>query len=641
MPRDATTTRRTLQALLGKLASAERLSRLAKLIVRDPRMLAPYLREAFQNAKRANSYAAWVAAYDTIRPEDAAILRAAASALRDGPLISLVMPVYNPPLRFLERAVQSIREQAYGNWELCMADDCSTAPEVAPFLQRLADNDSRIKICRRTVNGGIAAASNAALELVRGDYVALIDQDDEIPPHALLLVAHAVAADPAVDLIYTDEDKIDENGRRFDPYFKPDWNPALILSQNYFSHLGVYRRSLITRAGGFRDAFNGSQDYDLLLRCAELTLPERIHHIPHVLYHWRAIAGSAAKTPSAKPYAIAAGRRAVQDALDRRGIRGTVLARAVTNYAVRYERVRLPKVSVLVAVGYDLRVSERCLARLLEVTTYPDYEVLLLAPESARRELGQSALVQNVGKDARVRLLFYPERPCNRAWINNWGARQAQGAALCFMRDRVEVITPDWLEEMATRLALEQVGAVGPMLYNSNNTIRSAGTILGLGGIAGAACRLAPRDTAGYYGRATLERDISSVTAACCVVAREAFESVGGFDERFAIDFGDVDLSLRLGQAGWRILRTPTAEVYVHQPAGDVSQDPAQSRQHAEEEMLMRETWGMVLEQDGDYNPNLSLEANQSFQLAFPPRVDWRTSVVQTRLRSDAAHKAP
>lgn len=641
MPSDARVVRRALPALLSKLTSAERVSRFAKLLIRNPRFLAAYVREALHDAERAGGYQAWVEKYDAMTPQDMLLLRSAASALRDGPLISLIMPVYDPPLSFLERAIQSIAQQAYGNWELCIADDCSTNAEVAPFLQRLASEDPRIKMCRRRENGGIAAASGSALELARGDYVALIDQDDEIPPHALLLVAREIAADPAVDLIYTDEDKIDERGRRFDPYFKPDWNPALILSQNYFSHLGVYRRSLIERVGGFRDAFNGSQDYDLLLRCAELTRPERIRHIPHVLYHWRAIAGSAATTADAKPYAITAGKRAVQDALDRRRIRGTVSVTQGQYYRIDYRLPdELPLVSVLIPSQCRSTRVERCLLGLLERTPYPRLEVLLLVSEGSRRAAMNAPFWNRVRRDPRVKVLAYPDRPFNFSWINNWGARQALGSVLCFLNDDTEVIDPDWLEQLVVRLVLPEVGAVGPMLCYPNGTIQHAGTILGLSGIADHAHRFAVRGTTGYFGRAALEQDFSCITAACAVVSKEAFEGVGGFDEDFAVAFNDVDLCIRLMQAGWRIVWTPNVALYHHESGTLGPQDsPERERQFREEQHLMLRKWGDMLKSDKHYNPNLSLAARHGFKLAFPPRVDWRASLAQ--VQSVATCKTP
>lgn len=597
-------------------------------------MFSAHVRAYLQRIAGSGSYAEWVERYDRIAADDVARLQSAASALDPKLTISIVMPVYNPPEHFLRRAIQSIRGQIFQNWELCIADDCSSAAHARPLLKQYASEDSRIKLCFRQDNGGIAEASNSALALATGDYVAFVDQDDEIPPHALLLVAQAICGSPHLDLIYTDEDKISARGRRFDPYFKPDWNPALILSQNFFSHLGVYRRSLIERAGGFRTAFNGSQDYDLLLRCSELTAADKIHHIPHVLYHWRAVPESTASSATAKPYATMAGHHAVQEALARRGIAGKVEITRHNYYQVNYAvPADLPQVSILIPTTFQAKLAERCVAKLLNATTFPRFEVLLLANESARD------LARNFSpNDPRLKVLLYPDGPFNFARINNWGASRAGGSVLCFMNDDTEVITPDWLEQMVARLALAGVGAVGPMLYYPNGTIQHAGTILGSAGVADHAHRFYPRFTAGYFGRAALEQDFSCITATCAAISRKAFESVGGFDEQLAVAFNDLGLCIRLTQAGWRILWTPRVE-FVHHESAKLGppESPERRERFKQEERLVLERWASVLSSDRYYNPNLSLEPGSTFKLAFPPRADWRTAILgQTKRKSPA-----
>jgi GT2 family glycosyltransferase len=620
------------------LSSAERLARHARLLVRDPRLFAARVRETLRNITRNGSYEEWVETFDSMTPQDLARLRSVAAALAPKTVISVVMPVHNPSETFLRRAIESVREQIYQNWELCIADDCSTAPHVGPLLRRYASADDRIKVGFRKENGGISAASNSALTLASGDFVTFIDHDDEIPPHALLLVAREIAEDPGLDLIYTDEDKIDEAGRRFDPYFKPDWNPALILSQNFVNHLGVYRKSLVERVGGLREAFSGSQDYDLLLRCTELTTPGKIRHVPHVLYHWRAAAGSTAKSTTAKPYAILAGQRAVQDALDRRGIKGKVEVTRHNYYQVDYPLPDvLPDVSILVPSACKSDLVVQCLAKLLEVTDYPSFEVLLLVSETTRKTDAQRSVLEKAQGDPRVRALLYPDRPFNFSWINNWGASRARGSVLCFMNDDTEVIGPDWLQQMVARLALADVGAVGAMLYYPNDTIQHAGIILGSGGVADHAHRLAPRSTAGYFGRAALEQDFSAITAGCAAISRRAFESVGGFDEQLAVAFNDVDLCIRLTRAGWRIVWTPRVELY-HRESATLGPYNAPERfdQFKREERLMRDRWSPVLTSDRNYNPNLSLETGHCFRLSFPPRVDWRAALLGSKQTESA-----
>jgi GT2 family glycosyltransferase len=624
--------------LWSREINSDRLGRNAKLLIQHPRTFFSRVRAFVRHATRDTSYESWVRQCDTITADDIGALRAAGAGLTTK--ISIVMPVYNTPEGLLERAIDSIRAQAYENWQLCIADDASPAPHIRPLLQRYERKDGRIKVCYRTDNGGISEASNSALALATGDYVAFVDHDDEIPPHALLMVARAIAENPGLDLIYSDEDKIDSTGWRYEPYFKPDWNPALILSQNYFSHLGVYRRSLIEKAGGFRSDFNGSQDYDLLLRCSELTTPDRIGHIPHVLYHWRAIAGSTADAADAKPYALSAARRAIEEALVRRGIKGSVEQTRHHYYQVRYElSAPPPLVSILVPSACTSDLVDQCLAKLGELTTYPSYEVLLLVSEAARKDKSRRAILDRAARHKNVRVEAYPERPFNYSWVNNWGAKKARGSVLCFLNDDTEVITPDWLEQLVARVEQPGVAAAGTMMYYPDDRIQHAGVILGSGGVADHAHRFHARYSPGYFGRAALEQDLSCVTAGCAAVSRKAFDSVGGFDEKLAIAFNDVDFCIRLKKAGWRILWTPAVELYHHESASlGPHNSPQRTEQFQREVSFMMERWGNVLAADPHYNPNLSLEITRCFELAFPPRVSWREALTPVTKRDAYAH---
>lgn len=623
-------TRYVVRALLARPIDATLLAHLG-LMVRHPRTFALRVRDYLRRVAHQGGYDEWVRQFDTLAPEDLAPLRTVAQALDNPPLLSVVMPVYNPPQEHLRSAIESIRGQIYSNWEICIADDGSTASHVRPLLQHYEGIDARIRVCYRQENGGVCAASNSALELASGAYVALVDHDDVLPPHALLIVAKCIADNPDVDLIYTDEDKIDEAGERFDPYFKPDWNPALILSQNFFNHLGVYRRSLLERVGGFRAALSGSQDHDLVLRCADLTTADRIKHIPQVLYHWRAAAGSAARSSGAKPYAVQAGQRAVQDALDRRGLDATVEITRHNYYQVSYRApAKLPEVSVLIPTACQSDLVVRCVRSLLEITDYPHMELLLLVNERANYSDAERSVLEEVGDDPRLRVLFYDDRPFNFSWVNNWGAAQARGCVLCFVNDDTQAVSKDWLSQMVARLSLEKVGAVGAMLYYPDDTVQHAGTILGVGGVADHAHRGAPRYASGYFGRAALEQDLSCVTAGCMAVSREAFDSVGGFDEKLAIAFNDVDFCIRLRRAGWRIVWTPAVEFYHHESATvGPPTSAARAEQFRGEVQFMINRWGSALVSDPFYNPNLSLDAGGCFELSFPPRADWKAHILQ------------
>jgi glycosyltransferase involved in cell wall biosynthesis len=568
------------------------------------------------------SYQYWIETYDTLSPHEVEMIRRSAEYLPKRPLISIVMPVYNSDLALLEKAVNSVRAQIYSNWELCISDDASTLPQVRDALERYAREDERIRVVFRQTNGHISANSNTALSLATGEFVALLDADDELSPTALFWIAEEISRHPDADLIYSDEDKLDAGGRRVDPYFKPDWNPALMLSQNAFSHLGVFRRSLLTRVDGFRAGFEGSQDHDLVLRCAEQTTQEKIRHVPRVLYHWRAVAGSTASREGikAKPYAWEAGARAIEEHLQRSGTPATVTRALNQFYQVEYKAAATPpKVSIVVPSAFTKELVCQCISGLLRRTKYKNFEILLAISESTA--IKNRKHLTALASDPRVRVLKYKNQLFNYSAINNWAIKQSSAPIICLLNDDIDVITPEWLDRLVARVQLPEVGACGALLYYPDGTIQHAGVILGVRGIAGHAYLSLPKGSPGYFGRAALEQDLSCVTAACMVLRREAFDAAGGFNEDLAIAFNDVDLCVRLRQAGWRIIWTPTAELY-HSESVSIGHhnSPERAASFKREIKLMRDTWADVLDNDPFYNPNLSLTSVYS-DLAVPPRI--------------------
>jgi O-antigen biosynthesis protein len=593
--------------------------------------LAHYLRQGVTEGRHARSqsdrdkytYQRWIEDYDTLSADDIAKLRQLSANLAKRPLISFVMPVYNTELRWLRAAIESVRSQIYPDWELCISDNASTRRGVREELRKYAELDDRIEVFFRDDNGHISANSNSALTLARGEFVALVDSDDILPIHALYWVAEEINAHPEADLIFSDEDKIDEEGRRVEPYFKPDWNPALMLSQNAFSHLGIYRRSLVEEVGGFRMGLEGSQDHDLVLRCAERCLPAHIRHIPRILYHWRAIASSSAASADAKPYAWTAGARAIEEHLVRKGIAGKVGRACTDYYQVDYQSSReTPKVSILIPSARILKLLRPCMTALLGRTTYSNFEVLVAVNEIEFRDSSQAAYLRELEREGRVRVLVYQDREFNYSRVNNWAAGQAEGSILCLMNDDVEVTTADWIEQFVARLQLDGVGAVGAMLYYPEGNIQHAGVTLGLGEslVAGHPYSGMRRGSRGYFGRAALEQDLSCVTAACVGLRREAFEQIGGFNEALAIAFNDVDLCMRLRENGWRIIWTPRVE-HLHHESTTVGQPgrPERKERLLLEVELMHRLWGGKLATDPFHNPNLALR-DGSIRLAFPPR---------------------
>jgi O-antigen biosynthesis protein len=580
--------------------------------------LGPFL-SPIHNAIDGFGYRRWAKRYDRLSDEDLREIDEASGRLTYRPLISVLMPVYNTDQRWLKAAIQSVRNQLYPNWELCIADDASTDVKVGRILRELQASDPRIKVVFRDVNGHISAASNSALQLATGAFIALVDHDDVLPTHALLAVVHELNRHPDADIVYSDEDRIDASDRRFDPYFKPDFNVELFRGQNFVSHLGVYRTDLVRRVGGFREGFEGSQDYDLAWRVVERSDTRRIRHIPHVLYHWRAIAGSAARGTREKTYAHTTARRAVEEHLARTGVRGTCEPAIHASY---HQRVRYalpqppPHVTIIIPTRDRVDLLSRCVGSVTGRSTYPDYDIVIVDNGSA--EPGTCAYFDQLRADARMSVVRIDE-PFNFSRLNNRAAAGAHGEVLCFLNNDTEVISADWLEEMVGLACQAGVGAVGAMLYYPNNRIQHAGVILGIGGVASHAHKMLDRAAGGDHARAALTQAMSAVTAACLVIRKDVFTDAGGFDETLAIAFNDVDLCLRLGARGLKNVWTPFAELYHHESISRGDDTTANRPGFQEESRLMYERWGERLQSDPYFNPNLSLERTD-FALSYPPR---------------------
>lgn len=571
----------------------------------------------------ADRYAEWVEKYDVLSESDRDSIRRVMAGLKSRPKISVLMPVYNVDLQWLGRAIDSVASQLYPNWELCISDDASTDPAIGEFLRRCAQNDDRIKLFFRQTNGHISENSNSALALATGDYIALLDCDDELAESALFWVAYEVNKNAEIDMIFSDEDQIDEANRRDSPYFKSDWNPSLMTSQNAFGHLSVVRRSLVQQVGGFRKGFEGSQDHDLALRCSELSLADRIKHIPRVLYHWRTLASSTAVGPAAKPYAWTAGAAAIREHFERQGIAANVKAACGSWYQVEYALPDpAPGVSIIIPTAFCQGLVRDCLASVLTKSTYRNFEVLVLVNERHASLPENQLYLEQVRSDTRVKVLAYPDQPFNYSIVNNFGVSQATSPFICFLNDDTRVIDGDWLEQLVARAVQPGVGAVGPLLLYPDDTVQHAGVILGLAGTAGHVFSRLPKGSPGYMGRAALEQDLSCITAACMIVRAESFQQLGGFDPQFAVAFNDVDLCIRLKKAGWRLIWTPAASLY-HCESVSVGQPDASDRaeRFAQECLMLRTAHGDIIDNDPNYNPNLSLTSARC-ELSFPPRVD-------------------
>jgi glycosyltransferase involved in cell wall biosynthesis len=568
-----------------------------------------------------NDYTEWIRRYDTLTDKTRAAMHARIDAFPHKPLISVVMPTYNPKPEWLIEAIESVRRQIYPYWELCIADDASTDKAIRPILERYSKEDSRIKVVFREQNGHISAASNSALELATGEWVALLDHDDLLSEHALFWVADAIHQDPDVRLIYSDEDKIAASGRRFDPYFKCDWNVDLFYSHNLITHLGVYRADLLNTIGGFREGFEGAQDYDLALRCIERIESKQIHHIPSVLYHWRMHVESTAHSGDAKPYAVLAGERALNEHFQRQGVNAITSLLDFGMYRIRYALPdTLPLVSLIIPTRNGLQLIRKCVESILKKTTYPNYEILIV--DNGSDDPATLQYFDELQADARVRVMR-DDRPFNHSALNNAAVKLAQGEVLGLLNNDIEVISPDWLSEMVSHALRPGVGAVGARLWYLNNTLQHGGAVLGVGGVTGHSHKHLGHQQYGYFGRASLIQSFSAVTAACLVIRKTIFEEVGGLNETdLQIAFNDIDFCLRVREAGYRNIWTPYAELYHHESASRGFEDTPKKRDRfAKEVRYMKQRWGEQLLNDPAYSPNLTLD-HEDFSLAWPPRVE-------------------
>jgi len=567
------------------------------------------------------SYAKWVQIFDTVDETVRAVIRRRLDRLPEHPLVSILFPVYNPHASHLTAAIESVIGQIYQNWELCIADDCSTEPYVSKILTDYAERDSRIKVTFRSENGHISAASNTALEMATGSWIVPLDHDDLLTEHALALGMLAWHEHGDAGVMYSDEDKIDDHGRRQLPYFKPDFDPLLLLGQNYLTHLLFLRTDLVVAAGGYRLGFEGSQDWDLILRVTERLDPSLVIHIPHVLYHWRLHEKSTATLVSAKPYAQEAGYRAVSDHLARVGLTADVTRIAWSGHnRIKWQLPSSPPLVSIVIPTRDGTLLNRCIDSILAFTSYPNFEIVVV--DNGSQEF---TTLKYLRDNEQHLTIVRDDRPFNFSALNNAAVEHTSGSVLCLLNDDTEVITEDWLDEMVGQLLVPGVGAVGAKLLYSDGRIQHGGVIVGIGDVAGHAHRLSDRLSPGYCGRLLVAQNFSAVTGACMVVRRQAWDEVGGLDEQnLAIAFNDVDLGLRLRQAGWRVVWTPHASLYHHESVSRGT-DTAVSRTvgYGEEVHYMQSHWGETLRTDPAYNPNLTT-VTEDFALAWPPRVSYR-----------------
>ena len=573
---------------------------------------------ASQHRQPDRGYAHWLQMFCGAAVDGVAESEALDLAPGSAPLFSVLLPVANTPPRLLEACVASVLAQTTDRWQLCIADDASTDAEMLSLLQRLVDSDPRIRLVRGADRVGISENTNRALGIAAGAFVCFLDHDDELAPTALEEMAAAIARFPAARMLYSDEDKLDERGHRSAPHFKPAWNPELLRSLNYIGHLAVIETALVRAVGGLRREFDGAQDHDLVLRCAEKLEHDQIVHVPRVLYHWRAMPGSTALGVQQKPYALDAGRRAIEAHLARIGDDSEVRVLADGRYrVVRRLPDAPPHVSIIVPTRDRLELLRPCIESILEHTHYPSFDVVIVDNGSTDPET--LAWLSEMNRRSGVSVLPHPA-PFNFSELVNRGVAHSRGELICLLNNDVEVIDPDWLREMASHARRPKIGVVGAMLYYPDDTIQHAGVILGMGGVAGHSHMRLRRGSDGYVSRARVVQNLTAVTGACMMFRREVFDKAGGFDEQLAVAFNDIDFCMRVHACGFFNLWTPFAELYHHESASRGAEDtPAKQARFALESQYMKRRWGDALSYDPYYNPNLSLDSH-CFELAFPPR---------------------
>ncbi len=589
------------------------------LLNEGPRPFRHLLAQYIHRIREAGKYQRWIQSSEP-SAADFDQLRELSRTFRYQPKISIITPVWNVDEQWLRLATGSVLNQVYGNWELCIADGASEKPYLKPFLTELALKESRVRVVFLPENLGIAGNSNEALSLATGDFVGFLDHDDELSPDALYEVVKLLNENQGLDFIYSDEDKIDGKERRRNPFFKPDWSPDLLLSQNYINHLLVIRKSLINQVKGFREGYPGSQDYDLCLRVTEQVPETSIAHIPKILYHWRVVAGSAADDPDAKPYAHISAKKALQDALVRRGTAGEVLDGIFPrSIRVRYALTGTPRISIIIPSRDHVAQLRRCIQSILQKTWYPNYDIILVDNQS--REEATWDYYASLGGNPRITVLQY-DAPFNFSAINNFAAAHTGSPFMVFLNNDTEVISGEWLSALLEHAQRDRVGAVGAKLLYPDNTLQHAGVILGITGtpgqkgVAGHSHKRLPNSYQGYFLRPHLVCNYSAVTAACLMVRRDVFEEVGGFNEDIAVAFNDVDFCLKIRKRGYLIVYTPYAALYHHESFSRGRDTTPESRLRFRREVeLVRSLWGETIDKgDPYYNRNLTL-TKQDFSL--------------------------
>ena len=548
-------------------------------------------------------YGPW---YEAYKPSEKELEKQRAKKWAAPVKISVIVPAFRTPELFLCQMIDSLLNQTYTNWELCIANASPDDETMAHVLKEYTEKDSRIKVKDLEVNAGISENTNEALAMATGDFVGLLDHDDLLAPNALYEIALALENDQDIEALYTDEDKVTMDlSEHFQPNLKSDFNLDLLRSNNYICHFFVAKRSLIDLVGGFRPEFNGAQDYDFIFRCTDAA--KKIKHIPEILYHWRTHEASTADNPMSKMYAYEAGKRAIEEHLKRRGQTAEVtLKKNLGFYRVTYPVSGNPLVSIIIPNKDEKDSLKLCIDSIKKKTTYSNYEIIIVENNSITTEIFN--YYKELEKEKNIRVVSW-EREFNYSVINNFGVKHANGELILFLNNDVEVLSDHWMEELVANTQRPEVGITGVKLLYPDGTIQHAGTVIGIGGIAGHMLVGMKGDRSGYLNKAVTQMNYSAVTAACMMMKRSVFEELGGFEEQLAVAFNDVDLCLRTVASGHLVVYNPYVELRHYESKSRGAEDSEEKVRRFQNEIeFMRTRWEDLLKQgDPYYNKNLSL----------------------------------
>lgn len=532
------------------------------------------------------------------------------------PKISIIVPAYKTPEKYLREMIESVIMQTYKNWELCISNGGKDDYKVHEIVHSYLNTEKRIKYINLKKNMRISENTNAALTLSTGDFIALLDHDDLLAPNALYEAVKIINENKNIELIYTDEDKITMNSEEnFDPHFKPDFNLDFLHSCNYICHFLIVKREIVESVGEFRSEFDGSQDYDFILRCIEKT--KEIYHIPQILYHWRAHPESTAEKPENKMYCYDAAQKAIQAHLQRRNIHAITKKRLspMGYYRIKYELTSMPLISIIIPNKDNIDILENCIKSILEKSTYENYEIIIVENNSIEEQTFQ--YYKTLSDIEKIRVLNW-NHEFNYSKINNYAVTQSKGEYILLLNNDTEVITEDWMEQMLGNCMRKEVGIVGAKLYYPDNTIQHAGVLIGAGAFAGHFFTGLERESFGYFSRAFVQQNLSAVTAACLMTSRTIYDQVGGFEEGLRVAFNDIDFCLKVREKDYTVVYLADVELYHYESKSRGKEDTSveKSLRFEKESEYMKKKWKKILtEGDPYYNPNLSLNADYSLKI--------------------------